>query len=207
MTIAYPLTHPTSPGFSRASFMPRSVVGMSQSPFTLQQQVYDWNAAIWVVQLDLPQMRRAQAEDWVGFLLSLRGRKGTFYLGDPDAKIPRGIATGTAVVSGTNAARATSLVTTGWTPSQTGILKRGDYLSLGTGTTKRLYKNLTDTNSGTGGAATFDIYPPLRETLTGGDAITVGTATGAFRLTDNTTQWDTNEMSVYGLSFTAIEAL
>lgn len=35
-------------------------------------------------------MNRAKAEAWASFLLALRGKSGTFYLGDSAARIPRG---------------------------------------------------------------------------------------------------------------------
>ena len=199
---------PTTPGFRSLSFNASSVVGISSDPFVLTQQVYRWPGAMWSVQVELPPMRRAAAEEWLGFLLSLKGKYGTFYIGDVDAKVPRGLATGTAVSSGTlNTARAESLVTSGWTALGTGILKRGDYIQVGTSTSRRLYKVLTDATSGTAGAATFDIFPPLRETLTAGVSLTVGTTSGVFRLAENTVDWNTNEMAVYGLSFSAIEAI
>ncbi|CAB4176623.1 hypothetical protein UFOVP1672_27 [uncultured Caudovirales phage] len=207
MTISYPLTMPTAPGFVRVSFAPSFVVGVSNDPFALTQQVYRWPGAAWNVEVELPRMRRAQAEEWLGFLLSLKGRYGTFYIGDPDAKIPRGLATGTAVTTGTNTVRAESITTSGWTNNGTGILKRGDYIQIGTSTSRRLYKVLTDANSGTSGLATFDIFPPLRATLATGTPITTGTTTGVFRLAQNTVNWDTNEMAVYGLSFSAVEAI
>lgn len=208
MTITYPLSHPTSPGVRRCTFTMRTVTGVASSPFTGQQQVYRWPGAWWQAEIELPQMKRASAEEWIGFLASLKGPYGTFLLGDPDGKIPRGIASGTAVVNGTHAVGAESLNTKQWTVSQTGILKRGDYFQVGSGTAQRLHKVLTDANSGTGGLATFDIFPPLREALADGAAITVGTARGCFRLMSNAQGWGANEMSVYdGITLSAVEAI
>lgn len=207
MTISYPLSHPTSPGIKRCTFTMRNIVGVSASPFTGQQQTYRYTGAWWQAEVELPPMKRASAEEWIGFLASLKGMYGTFLLGDPDGKIPRGIASGTVIVSGTHSAGAETLVTGGWTVSQTGILKRGDYLQIGTGTAARLHKVLTDANSGTSGLATFDIWPPLREALGSGASVSKGTCRGVFRLAENNSSWDANEMSVYGISFRAIEAI
>jgi hypothetical protein len=54
---------------------------------------------------------------------------GTFLLGDGAGKVARGIATGTPVV-GSALQTGTSLVTKGWTATQTGILVVGDYIQV-----------------------------------------------------------------------------
>lgn len=58
---------------------------MSQSPFTGSEQTFEWPAEWWLADISLPPMARASAEAWNSFLLSLRGRSGTFYLGDSGA--------------------------------------------------------------------------------------------------------------------------
>ena len=62
-------------------------------------------------------------------------------------------------IIGAHAVNVNSLITDGWTPSQTGILLTGDYIQLGTGLASRLHKVLADVNSDGGGNATFDIWP------------------------------------------------
>ena len=73
---------------------------MSMSPFTYQQQAVAHAGQRWEVDVTLPAMNRADAEQWVAFLVSLRGRFGTFTLGDPVGASPRGSAGGTPLVNG-----------------------------------------------------------------------------------------------------------
>lgn len=79
---------------------------------------------------------------------------------------PRGSIPGSPVATGGEAVGATSIATTGWTASQTGVLKERDFLRL-TGDTK-IYESTSDVNSDGTGAATINIWPPLISTATAG---------------------------------------
>lgn len=108
----------------------------------------------------------------------------------------------------TNAAGNEVLITDGWTASQAGIVKAGDYLQLqASGAPQRLYKVLADANSDGSGNATFDIFPRIRETIPDNTAIVTATARGTFRLLNNQQDWDIDEALVYGIEFQAVEAL
>lgn len=202
MTISYPITLPSSPAPASIRIFPRSVVAVSVSPFTAQQQAYQHQGQVWQAEITLPNMTRAQAEPWVSAFLQLNGRYGTFRLGDAAGRTPRGIATGTPLVKGASQT-GQSLITDGWTPSQTGILKAGDYMQIG----DRLYKVLSDTNSNGSGEATFDIWPRLRESPADNAAITTSNCTGLFRLTSNEMPWEVGLGAVYSVSFSAVEAI
>jgi hypothetical protein len=206
LTISYPLSLPTSPAFRDAEFMLRDVIGVSESPFTLEQQVYDWNAQRWECSLSLPPMTRAQAEPWLAFFLKLRGRKGTFLLGNPDGATPRGTPSGTPLVNGAHSARASSLSIKGWTASAANVLKTGDMIQLGSGSTARLHKVLSDVSANGSGIATVDIMPALRTSYSDGAAIVTSSAVGLFRLTKEV-GWSTDAVSLFGISFAAVEAL
>lgn len=207
MAITFPLSLPATPGFKDVQLTTTNAVGVSTSPFTMESQVQEWPGEMWSLQASLPPMKRAAAEAWLAFLISLRGASGSFLIGDPNAGTPQGIATGTPLVNGANAAGSKTLATKGWTASVTGILKAGDYLQIGTGLTQRLFKNLTDADSDGSGHATLDLFPRLRESLADGAAITVINAKGVFRLASNSSQWSTNVARNYGISFKAVEAL
>lgn len=88
--ITYPLSLPSEPGLSSVKWRAVDVTGMNVSPFTGQAQVYRWMNNSWMAQCGLPAMRRAKAEKWIAFLLSLRGSFGTFLLGDPLYQSPTG---------------------------------------------------------------------------------------------------------------------
>lgn len=89
MSISYPITFPTQFVPKRVVIKSRSVVGVSESPFTLQQQVYAHPGGALAMDVQYPPMERADAEDLIGALLSLNGREGTFLYGDPSQSAPR----------------------------------------------------------------------------------------------------------------------
>lgn len=204
--ITYPLNLPASPpGFRTFDLNGNAVVGLSVSPFTGQQQIYEWPGSWWEAKVSLPPMKRADAERWIGFLLALRGRAGTFLMGDPLAKTARGIATGTPQVNGAGQTGKT-LATKGWTANKTGILLAGDYFQLGSGSATRLHKLLKDANSDGTGLATLDIFPSLRESPANNDALTISSARGTFRLAANKQGFAINVDQTYGIGFEAVEA-
>jgi hypothetical protein len=203
MAITYPLSHPSSPGIKTVRFSPRSVVAISESPFTFGQQVQKFDGQKWECDVTLPPMARAVAEEWVAFLLKLNGKEGSFLFGDPAGTTPRGTATGTPVVNG-GSQTGNALITDGWTNSIV-ALKAGDWIQLGSGTSTQLYKNLSDVSSDGSGNATFDIWPSLRSSPADGATLTVTGAKGLFRLGSNEMTWSINEIKNYGLVIAATE--
>lgn len=207
MSIVYPLTPPATPTTRTLKMIMQSVTAMTTSPFTGQQQVIEYpGAEWWEMQVTLPPMVRASAEAWIAFLGSLRGRSGTFLMGDRTATAPLGVGTGAPVVDGANQSGKT-LNVRGWTISVTGILKAGSYLSIGTGASTRLYKNLTDANSDGAGKCALDLFPQIKDLPADGAAITLASPLGTFRLKANQREWDVSEALLYGLSFDALEAI
>lgn len=194
MALSYPLSTPTSIGIAQIEFRAVNAVAYSQSPFTFQGQAHVYNGQAWQVDISLPPVRKDLAEDWVAFLLSLRGQYGTFLLGDPNYDGPRGTATTLSVTGSTGDTSVTATLN--------GSLKAGDWFSLGSGTSTRLYKVVQDIAS----TGTMEIYPALRADASGATA-DVSTPKGCFRLASNETAWSINEMSAYGISFGAMEAL
>lgn len=205
MTISYPLSIPST-DIAKIKLVANNIVGISQSPFTAAQQVYKYSGQYWEADISLPPMKREVAEYWISFLLKLNGSYGTFLLGDPIGATARGVATGTPLVKGASQGGNT-LETDGWTSGVTGILKAGDYIQLGSGSTAKLHKVLDDVNSDGSGNATLTIFPDLRTSPADNAAIVVTSAKGVFRLTSGQTMWDINEASIYGITFGAREAL
>jgi len=129
MAIEYPLILPITPGLRSAEFHARQISGMTASPFTGQQQVYEWPGEWWEVDCSLPPMARAAAEEWLATELACRGAAGTFLLGDPGGKSPRGSGAGYPAVDGSSQLGKT-LAILGWNPSASGVLKKGDCLQI-----------------------------------------------------------------------------
>jgi len=181
MAISYPLTLPSHTGIQSITFRAVNTVGISQSPFTYAQQAVAHAGQRWEVDVTLPPMKRADAEQWVAWLISLRGQLGTFTLGDPIGTTPRGSAGGTPLVNGASQTGGT-LVIDGCTASQTGWLKAGDYIQLGSAGSATLHKVLQDADSDGSGNVTLDIWPYIRTAPVDDAAVTTSNTVGNFRL-------------------------
>lgn len=209
MAISYPLSLPTTvPQAARVELTAQSSVGISTSPFTFSSQRQEYEGMYWGISVTLPPMIRADAEEWMSFLLKLNGPTGTFLIGDKLGKTPRGVATGSPQVNNTSGQQTgQSLITDGWDTSVTGILKAGDYIEINT----RLYKNLNDVNSDGSGNATLDIWPRLRSATVDNAQIKTASCLGLFRLTSNSvslaSQGGHEDAPIYSISFSGIESL
>lgn len=205
MAVSYPITLPTSPGIRSSRFGLRSNTLMYESPVSRVQQVSERGGAQWWLEYEWPPMLRAQAAALIAALVSLRGRRGFFKGYDPDARTPRGVATGTPLVNG-GSQTGNSLATDGWTPSTAGILKAGDYFSVAA-PDQRLYQVVEDASSNGSGQATLVIEPALRVSPTNNATITVTNPFGHFRLLTDEVGWDANHVRVFGLRIAALEVL
>lgn len=194
MSISYPLSLPTSIGIAQITLSANNAVAISQSPFTFQQQVFQHPGQRWTASVSIPAIQRDLAEPWIAFLLSLNGPVGTFLLGDPNGKAPRGTAT-SATITGSAGSSSPSI-------SMTGTLLAGDYLQIGSGATARLHKVLVD-RSGTG---TIEIWPALRSSVTSA-TVTLTNTVGRFRLQGSEQTFSIDDSSKYGISFDCVEAV
>lgn len=206
MTITYPLTFPTNLGISSFRMGLRNAVGRLESPFSFHEQVIRFSGQVWEIEVSLPNMFRADAEAFNAFILKLRGKYGTFLIGDPNGVTPRGSWGGTPVVKGAGQTGGT-LNIDGLPNSITGVAKAGDYIQIGTGANARLYKILDDANSNGSGEATLSIAPDLRSSPADNAAIIYSGAQGVFRLGSNIVPFSINNNSVYSITFKATESI
>ena len=206
MAITYPLNHPASPGFVSFELKRIPNVGLATSLFTFKQEAQKHQGQVWSLTATLPQMNRADAAEWNAFVTQLNGVQGTFLMGDPDAQTPRGVGTGTPVVDGASQV-GNSLATKNWTVGITNILRKWDYLQLGSGLTTFLHVVLNDADSDGVGEANFDIWPDLRVPPADLDSIIVNSTKGLFRMATNEMSDIINAAKHHSVEFSAIEAL
>lgn len=209
MAITYPLSTPTNIGIANIIFSADNATAISQSPFTFAQQVVKHQGERWRASISLPPMKRVDAENWIAFLLSLRGQYGTFLLGDPNGTAPIGSAAttaGTPVVFGANQT-GQDLIIDGLPTSVTGYLLAGDYIQLGSSGTANLYKVLTQVNTNGSGVATLTLWPSITTAPADNAAITLTNTKSVFRLASNTASWEINNISSYGITFDCVEAI
>lgn len=205
MAINYPLQLPDN-GAGIESFKLTAIhaVGVLRSPFTFATQTQRHPGQAWSVEVGIAPCHEHGAEPWMAFLLRLNGPHGTFLMGDPWHRSPRGAATGSPKVRGNHAARTATLMTGGWTANTPGILLEGDYIQIG----ERLHKLLLDADSDASGQATLEIFPSLRVAVADDEAIITEEPKGLFRLADaESTLTEIDKERFYAISFTAMEAV
>jgi hypothetical protein len=204
---SYPLTLPSAPAFQKARWSLKRVTAVSESPFTGQQQVYDYGYALWTATLTLPPMLRADAANWEAFMMKLHGRVGTFLLYDPDAKTPQGGVTTSATLEGAVAIGDYTIGIDTNNANMTNVFKAGDYIQIGSAAAAKLYMIVDNANSNGDGVATVNIEPPIKVAASDGAAVDYTSAVGVFRMDAADLGWDTDEVSKFGITFSCTEAL
>lgn len=182
------------PGFPAApksiEWMLGDTVAAARSPFSRQQQIYNWGASILGASLSYQPMKNSEALPWIAFLMSLQGIAGVFLFGDPLNTGPQNPGASGGTVSGSGQ--------TGYTlATSSSGLAAGDWISLGV----RLYM-VTSVGGGSLG-----IWPQLRESPAGGTEVVIRNTRGLFRLAKNERRYAVNDAKIYGITFEIEEAL
>jgi hypothetical protein len=162
-----------------------SATAITQSPFTFDQQVFAHPGVRWEAEVTLPPMTRSEAREYEGFFASLRGMKETFTMYNP-------LNTTNAQATITGDVGDTSV-----TGFFSGTYEVGDYFSLD----DYLYI-ITDKPS----SIQVDIMPPLK-TEASSDTVDFTLPNGTWRLSSNEIGWSIDRASLYGFSFSCIEAI
>lgn len=204
MAISFPLSFPGTIKPRSATLYFDTNVSLNESPFTYESQVQVWEGQRWLIDIAFPDLTPDQMADWKAFLVALNGSEGTFLFGDPLAPHPRGNALGTPVVHGSGQ-QGNVLVTRGWAPNTTQVLKAGDYLQLGGNL--HIVRNPQGHNSDGDGIASLDIAPRLRSPTVDGTALTLVEPKGTWRLADNRVGWGMDSRLAYNFGISAVEAL
>lgn len=207
MTISYPRPLPGQPGdIAQVTISKHNVIGQAKSSFTFETQQYRHQGTAWGITVELNPLVKAAADEWDAWLTSLQGRYGTFLMGDPNGSVPRGSAGGTPKVA-TGQEAAFQLQVYGATSSVDNWLRAGDYIQLGHDLDARMYLNLVDVNTTSGGVANLDIWPRLRTMPASGAMLAVASAVNVWRLTDNAVSKTIVPPGIYLMSFSAEESL
>tara|TARA_R100001377_G_scaffold71681_1_gene47334 strand:- start:382 stop:1008 length:627 start_codon:yes stop_codon:yes gene_type:complete len=204
-TPSYPLTLPTATGVTTQNFGLRRTVAITQSPFTAQQQVFEHEGSQWNATITLPPMLKDKASIWLSFFLQLRGFRGTFKLGDQDRKTIQGTATGTVRINGAGQT-GNQVALDGFTASRANVFLAGDYIQINS----YMYMVTANVTANGSGEANVKIEPALRtgiEPINNDTTVIYLNTTTLMRLDSNELNWDTNKVSLYGISFSCSEAL
>jgi len=204
-TPSYPLTLPTVTGVTTQNWGMERVVAVTESPFTNQEQIFEHEGAQWKATFTLPPMKKEKAAVWLAFLMSLRGRRGTFKIGDQDRKTIQGTATGTVLVNGASQT-GNAINLDGFTASRANVFLAGDYIQINS----YLYMVSANVTANGSGEATVYVEPSLRtgiEAINDDTTVVYSNTTTLMRLDNNELNWDTDKVSIYGISFACSEAL
>ena len=190
------------------SFWLDSNSAIFESPLSGAVQTKELPGAKWRAILRFNLLTGNEFREMSAFLVSLRGSSGRFYLNDHSMEIPRGIATGTPLINGASQVGST-LITDGWTPSQTNIMKAGDQLHFDNLNGYRELKMvIADVDSDSGGNAVLNIEPPIMAFPVDDEAITVNSAQTIMTLTtDSIARWNVNSPIIANFDIECFEPL
>jgi hypothetical protein len=193
-------TDPPAP--ASVEFTAEDTVSVSVSPFTGQQQVQDWQASFLEASVSLPPLTHVQAQQWIAFMLSLRGQANVFQIGDPLAVSPQGSGAGAPVVDGAGQT-GYSINLRGFTPNAGGVLLPGDWIQIG----YRIYRTLIAATADSNGKLALSIWPQIRESPPDAAVVILNNTQGLFRLQQNARKWSITAARVYGMQFEIREAI
>lgn len=202
--INYPIDLPTTIKPSSFRYGLKKAVSVGQSEFTFEQQVQEHQGECWQINLSFQLLNRDQAEEFNAFILKLAGRAGTFTASIAGSEEPRGIATGTPLVDGSNQTGRT-LNVKGWSFNTQNILKVGDFIQLGSGSNTRLHKVLETVDSNAEGKTTLTLAPKIVNPPVNDAPVIVENAKGLFRLASNVDTVDVTPPNQQSISFSANE--
>ncbi|WP_020474246.1 hypothetical protein [Zavarzinella formosa] len=194
---------PASPGFTACRFGLETNTQKWESPLTKNVQRVLLGGGRWMATYTLPRMNRSDAAYWQAFLMQLEGGVNTFYGFDPDARNPRGVATGTPLVKGASQTGSTLLID-GCTANVTGWLMPGDYFACN----GQMHMITTRADTNGSGETTLNFKAAMRNSPADNAVVTVRDTTCTMILTDdNQTVWQTGtRLGIYeGMSFSGVE--
>lgn len=196
------LTPPTVP-IASAGFRLIPNNSQFQSDLNRDSQAVALPGDRWSTVITVSNLRGREARAWVAFIASLGGIRGRFWLSPPGCGTTIGTALGSGVVSGSSQT-GSSLVTSGWTASQTELLAIGDYFQVG-----NELKMVTATAASNGsGQATIAFTPPLRTSPANGASIVTANPACIMMLADDQqAAWEVQGAQIYAMTHSCIEAL
>ena len=171
---------------------------VSQSPYTLQQQVQSYGGMRWEVDVSLKPLDNTTALEVQAFFVNRKGRKNSFLLpmvGSGNSY--HSYQVGTCTVNGGGQAIGNEILNITNTTS----------VSLGRmfGLNDRLH--MASAPAYQTGNRTIGVQPPLREVPAHNTALDFTSPCGTFRMLSDDASWGISNALKYGFSFTCVEAI
>ena len=167
------------------------VVAVSESPYTLDTQVYAHQGARWEAEVSLPPLDHDQARPVEAFIIGLKGRENTFTFGNP---------LHTSTLANNTVSSAAVRAETFELGSGTVAVAAGTYFELN----NYLYMVTQDKVAN---EATLNFQPPLRFAVSSSQVVKYNLPKTIWRMTSNDVGWSLSSDSQYGFTFACLEAL
>lgn len=203
----FPLTMPTNRNFAKSEWKLKRAVAVTTSPFTYKSQAAKYTGSQWCASVSLPPMSRSEASEWQAFFSQLNGNFGTFLMGDPDGKSAQGSMNNTIKVRTAAAIGSYDVEIYDGDTSETGALKKGDYVQFGSSGTARLHILVADVDVDGNGEATLQIEPALKTAVAVDDVVVYTNTVCVMRMQNSDLSWSADQISLYGISFACEEVI
>ena len=171
---------------------------VSQSPYTLQQQVQSYGGMRWEVDVSLKPIDNITALEVQAFFVNRKGRKNSFLLpmvGSGNSY--QSYQVGTCTVNGSNQAIGNEILNiTNTTSVSTGRMF---------GLNDRLH--MASSPALQTGNRIIGVQPPLREVPLDNAVLDFTNPCGTFRMLSDEVSWGISNDLKYGFSFTCVEAI
>lgn len=192
--MSYPLSFPDLK-ISSHTLRLRRAQARDFSPYTFAGQTISHPGTAWEYEIKVVPLRyESKAQELIAWFLKMKGLEGSTYFSDPDGNV-QGSHQGTLTI--VSKVSSTEFVVSGFTPSQSKVLKAGDWISFA----NYEYKRLTDDVDSDGdGRGTLKFGPALRDnTIGSGGIISTQNAKGIFVLT-NQLEYSSNHLKHHEFS-------
>ncbi len=177
-----------------------------ESPISGSTQTAELSGGKWRGTFNLITLTRAEAQEWIAFLIRLRGMSGRFYAHDPSNLNALGNVSGSTPFVNGGSQAGQSIATSGWAASTTGVLLAGDAISFDTALWKERHIVAFDVDSDADGKANIPLAFPVRNSPLNNDLVVTTNASCIMRLIDNDQAfWNVQTALRFGIQFSGIE--
>lgn len=171
---------------------------------SLKRQARTNSVQRWAMTFGYTYLNRATMMQFYAFLIGNRGQADTFTTILPGHTAPQGSWAGSPVV-GAGAQTGTSIALSGFTASQPGVAKAGDFLKFAGH--NKVYMVTADASSSGSGTATLSIQPALLQSPSAGESITVANVPFTVALASDSLDGSIQAGPIYSFNVDLVEVL
>lgn len=161
----------------------------------------------WTASIVAPQwLSAADAAIWRDLILRLQGRVNQLAVHDYDNPAPLGTMRGTLTLASAVAAGATSLSVTGGAGQAGTTLLAGDWIGIGSGSTRQLVSVAANATANGSGVIALTIAQPARWAQSSGSSVAWDKPTALFRQRTSSNSWSRDGDVRTGYSLDLVES-